>query len=438
MIVINFTNYPFYPVAEDYETGGGVVTPLVKVVYQIEEDGTLTPLPFEEQPELSGDVAHEDDIGNSLKSSNDAVAWKPKADFIVNATCYPPAKQRGNRCRARISLDKKRKDVAVFGRRYWEIDQLGGWRISAPEPLEPTPIRWEYSFGGVSFEDNPFGLGADADPYSEPEDPVYSLPRIEDPRNLISKPTDCPVPAGFGPVAESLPRRAQKAGTQDYRWQLFEAPNPPRDFDSTYFNAAPDDQQFEDIAGYEMLSFENLHPEHAVFRVKLPDVRPRLFYVLDGDEERTLRDLPLKLDTVQADLNDGQVKLIWRGWLEHEFDELEKSLNYFHLVEEKASGPFQPASDYHPAFMEAIPSHEEAIKIDNLTPEDVEAEYFPQLMAQAVQALSDAGAPTEMIDRIKASSNSDELVKESQKIFDEQKQVVNDLVAEVKSKYDVS
>ena len=65
------------------------------------------------------------------------------------------------------------------------------------------------------------------------------LPNLEDPKALLSAPTDRPTPACFAPIAPTwLPRR-NFAGTYDDAWITSRAPYLPLDFDARFFHVAP-------------------------------------------------------------------------------------------------------------------------------------------------------------------------------------------------------
>ena len=125
-------------------------------------------------------------------------------------------------------------------------------------------------------------------------------------------------PAGFGPLAPEWAPRRSKLGTykKDYvkdRWPWF-----PADFDWSYFNAAPEDQQIEGyLNGNEDIELVNLHPTVPVYRCKLPGVRLRCFvmdHLPDGTER--FREVKMNLDTLWLNTIEGKGALTWRGLLE--------------------------------------------------------------------------------------------------------------------------
>jgi hypothetical protein len=79
------------------------------------------------------------------------------------------------------------------------------------------------------------------------------LPNLEHPRRRIQRPTDQAPPVGFGPLAPTWEPRTTYAGTYDARWQEEDSPYLPADFDSRFFQVAPEDQRFPRFKGGELL-----------------------------------------------------------------------------------------------------------------------------------------------------------------------------------------
>ena len=205
----------------------------------------------------------------------------------------------------RIRVGPIHKTLTVLGPRAWRREPSGDLRATVPTSFIRVPIAYEYAFGGANSRTNPVGRGID----------VEDLPQVEDPRRFINSPHDAIAPAGFGPLAASWQPRADRVGSYDDRWPHDRWPWFPENFDYSYFNAAPPDQQVEGfLRGDEDLAFENLHPQQGLFRSRLPGRRARCF--LDEGTmygRNRFREVPLNLDTLWIDLNQQKMVLVWRG-----------------------------------------------------------------------------------------------------------------------------
>ena len=120
---------------------------------------------------------------------------------------------------------------------------------------------------------------------------------------------------GLGAVGRWwLPRRT-KAGSYDDIWKQTRWPKLPKDFDFGYWNAAPEDQQFDYPSGGEKIMLVNLiDPE------KTPDGSGSLWFKLPKQELKLLVRLeigamlfaPMNIDTVVVDLEAMQLTLVRR------------------------------------------------------------------------------------------------------------------------------
>lgn len=268
------------------------------------EHGNVAALAEEQEP-LGGDLHVDDDAAKSLLYPSDFVPYKPRADVLVLATAHAPGKQPLTRLSVRIRVGALDKSLTVLGPRVWERGTWGGSTPGAPKPFASAPITYENALGGPKSPKNPVGRGFGTD----------APPLVEDPRRPVTGTNDAGDPAGFAPVAVGWQPRAGLAGKYDQRWQKERWPWFPEDFDYGYFNAAPSDQQVEGyLRGDEELVFDNLHPEHVVFRTRLPGRRVRCFLEeRDARGQNAFREVALNLDTLWIDLNAGKMALTWRG-----------------------------------------------------------------------------------------------------------------------------
>jgi uncharacterized protein YjbI with pentapeptide repeats len=275
----------------------------VKSTYQL-RDGAEPILVAEPEP-VSGDKNRDDDTTKSLSYPSDFAPFKPRADILVMATGYAPGKRPVSRLPVRMKVGSVDKTLTLFGPRIWKGGILGRADASEPQSFVSLPISYENAFGGPTSKWNPVGRGIDSE----------DLPQIEDPRKLVTKSRDNIEPAGFGPLSAGWQPRSDMVGKYDERWLKQRWPWPPESFDYAYFNSAPRDQQVDGyLKGDESLFFENLHPEHANYRGRLPARRARCFLQdKDANDRPIFREVSLNLDTLWIDLNAEKMVLVWRG-----------------------------------------------------------------------------------------------------------------------------
>ncbi|MEM9696362.1 MAG: DUF2169 domain-containing protein, partial [Myxococcota bacterium] len=115
----------------------------------------------------------------------------------------------------------------------------------------------------------------------------------------------------MGPVHPLDPRRTPYAGTYDDRWLAERWPGRPADFDIRHHNVAPPELQLDALRGDETLSLLRLHPDHELYRCRLPGLWPRLLLADEG--AATVVDLPLRLDTLIVHADTLELSLLWRG-----------------------------------------------------------------------------------------------------------------------------
>lgn len=353
MNVIKRVPYVVVPLPTQIEPPQDSITLLVKGSFRIVVDAPIEPLPEAEQPGISGDQRHMDDLGRSLAYASDLEPYKVNGDLIVTGSCHQPGGAAAPSCRVAVTCGEWRKELLVFGERIWMAAEDGSAVASEPEPFVSLPLRWELAFGGLELPENPMGKGLDE---LEDEDgqPYWPLPNIEDPANPIQGLEDSPPPAGFAAIPPDWAGRARKSGTRDRRWATLRAPLPPKDFDHGYYNAAPEDQQFDGgFRGDEVLTFENMHPDIPALSVTLPGKRPRALAVVTTGDGQEMVELPLTLDTIQVALDEERVTLLWRGALAAA-SPVDVIANVFCVAEEPLAGEAATVDDLWALFREEV------------------------------------------------------------------------------------
>jgi uncharacterized protein YjbI with pentapeptide repeats len=280
------------------------MTLIVRGTFLLVRDGPVTAVEgLMEQGPLTAEVFSDDDEdrrGECLYGG-DFADFKLRAEVLVKGTCHAPGKKPVTECPVLFRVGGWSKMLRVVGPRVW-TDSVLGPAFSEPQPFTEMPISYANAFGGPGFAPNPVGKG-----YKTRE-----LPTVEAAGAPIRTRSDHPAPAGFGPLSPTWPQRAGKLGKEyGERWRKERAPYQAEDFDWSFFNAAPPDQQMEGyLRGDEEVTLQNLHPAAPVFTTRLPGLRVRAFV---KDAEGRFREVAMSLDTLLAEPDEGTLELTWRG-----------------------------------------------------------------------------------------------------------------------------
>ncbi|WP_437735491.1 DUF2169 domain-containing protein [Sorangium sp. So ce1335] len=279
------------------QAGAWALTIVCKATYTLAPGES--PLALEQDEPTSADVYWEDDDHRSLALGSDLAPFKRRADVLVVGHAHAPGRLPVTSLLARLAVGALDKSIAVFGDRALTADGAPG----EPAPFVKMSLRWERAAGGAGTA-NPVGVPPGA----------AAAPNLELPGAHVAGRRDVIEPAGFGPIAPSWPGRAHKLGwhaaTWDHaRWSEQPLPN---DIDAGYFNAAPPDQQIDEICPDERIALENLHPVHPRLITSLRAAVPRAVVEWAGGpaQERKLR-----CDTLCIDTDRGICSLTWRGYV---------------------------------------------------------------------------------------------------------------------------
>ena len=223
----------------------------------------------------------------------DAGLAKPQAEALVAGDACAPNGEAVTHLKAGLEIGPIRKEVAVFGERWWQRHPEGPV-MTEPRPFKRLPLAWENAFGGLGHAENPLGKGADASALLRRKQPA-PLPRIERIGALVLAANDRPAPVCLAPLPEDAAVRCKHLGTYDDDWLKDDFPHFARDFNPLYNNIASEDQRINrPFRGDESFRLTGLHPEHPNLRGHLPGLRIRAFIRQSGD----FKEVPLRCDTV--------------------------------------------------------------------------------------------------------------------------------------------
>jgi hypothetical protein len=256
--------------------------------------------PDQEDP-IEQDDHWNDDPRRSLRLASDLVPMKPRADITLVGNAFAPGHAAVRSLVVRLLVGELDKSIEVLADR--SFDQEGA--LHEGQPFSRMPLVYERAAGGPETT-NPVGLRGLPNAYGR-----IVLPNLQPPGILITSPSDYLEPVGFGPIAPSWPTRREKLGRgapEDAGIDVHRGPL-PEDFDASYFNHAPRDQQVQLLRDNERIVLENLHPDHPRFVTNLPGVRPRAIVERQG----VTQSVPLRCDTLWIDTDRALCTLTWRA-----------------------------------------------------------------------------------------------------------------------------
>ena len=332
-----------------------VIVAKVGYTFEIDSRTGQTDLTFSSiQPNLIfADEYH--DAQNNFSSTmveSDFVLYKPKLDFIVNATAYAPMGGKTSFFPISLSIGNYQKSLAVYGERHWKREALG-WALTQAEIIEQLPIRYEYAFGGVGTQ---LHYGKNQDEITEPisdrvslHNPIgrgfyhenylndlswqrfFPAHQIDNPLKPVMHPCELRLPQGFGCYSRYFASRLPLAGTTDMNWVNEHAPLLPTDFSMHYWNGAHPDLQFTHFKYNHLYDcvFTGLIPDtiapKQTFYVQLP-VESLFVQLYTANNLSICRDLIL--DTIWIDVETKRIDCTYRRAFAEEIEIETAELRY--------------------------------------------------------------------------------------------------------------
>ena len=345
--------YKFIPLDGTLDPASPVLSFIVKATFALENQRLPIALPAKDQAEFAGDEMYMDEIGRSLRYSSDLVMFKPFGEVLVTANAHAPNGHSATSVDVALNIGHITKKLRVFGDRVWLRDTQGQFVVEGPAPFKQMPLRWERAFGGLNFTHNPMGRGIE--PWTaEDGRKLFYLANIEAPHDPIHSLDQRPPPECFAPISPQWQPRFGREGTRDQHWATFVAPLPPRDYDPSVAQAAPQDQWLKGYwKGDERIELVNMHPEHPNFVTALPGTRLRFFLEghFKGSKDVEFGEVPLHLDTVHIDMTTARMHMTWRRRY-HPRQAGAPELESAYLAEESLADEPAPLEAHYEDFLE--------------------------------------------------------------------------------------
>jgi hypothetical protein len=269
----------------------------------------------DQPPPPAADIYWGEPGESSLRYENQATYVRPGTDVYLNGHARPPGGRPVTELRVKLQVGALSKETVAIGDRVWQGGLLG-LSASPPRPFDAMPLVYERAFGGnlvaegirpAAWEQrNLVGRGLYRDAMEAAGKP---LPNLEDPARRISRWSDRPPPAGFGPIARSWLPRLPFGGAYDARWVEERCPLWPLDMDLRFFQAAsPGLVAAPYLVGGERVRIEGVS-SHGPIEFMIP--RRRLIVKSTFRHKVDIR--PMVLDGLLIEPDQGAVTLYWRA-----------------------------------------------------------------------------------------------------------------------------
>ena len=299
------------------KTGREYLVVCVKGTFNMPSKGEIPELLPEQVPLVEADIFAGEPGSSAPLYESDFAPIKPRCDILLNGSAYAAGGRPATRVPVGLQFGTMMKSFNVIGDRVWESNLLGT-KPSWIKPFVRMPITYERAFGGVddsqkdpkkvrAVMENPVGVGYHHYISSQSVD-GRPLPNTEEAGHPVSSPDKKHRPMAFGPIGRGWHPRAALAGTYDQHWIDNIFPFLPPDFDSSYYQAAPLDQQIPYPQGGEPVILTNLTPAG---RVGFPFPRMNLFvwFFLRNGKELEQRAV---VDTVILEPDQGRFTVTCR------------------------------------------------------------------------------------------------------------------------------
>ncbi|MHC4103654.1 MAG: DUF2169 family type VI secretion system accessory protein [Planctomycetota bacterium] len=257
----------------------------------------------EEQEEVNIESKfREDSESSSLLYETDLPHLKKNTDILIEGHAYAPHGRPAKKVDVALKIGKIKKVLRVTGDRVWK-KSLVDVSLRRPEPFVKLPLIYERLR-------NPVGCG-----FAKKAKHLIGKPasNVEYPSSLISNWKRNCRPAGFGPIAGHWSPRRELTGTYDEHWEKNRQPLLPEDFDESYYQCAPKDQQVQGyLRGGELFELYNMTPSGKL-KFNLPRVTLGFTTYFDDNSTEEHRSV---LHTVIVKPDYPKVIMVWHTSLE--------------------------------------------------------------------------------------------------------------------------
>ncbi len=300
MEVVSRSPLPVSSIVWQPQATSWVFTFVTKATFQLQPGkSTLAPT----QLAIHDDDKYlDDDPARSLYAPSDLEPLKTRVEIVLVGSAYSPQGSVVRSLITRLAFGEIDKSIDVCLDRAVGIDNalIDGQRFAR------MPLTYERAAGGPDTT-NPVGICLD-------QRDMFG--RLKLPNLMPVGIGDSAIPAvvapiGFGPVAPKWPMRLAKLGRHASSWsrQRIKSAPLPDDFDYSFFNVAPVDQQMSEVAEETRLVLENLHPQVPRLVTNFSALRPHALVERRGGTHP----VKMRCDMLWIDTDLGIATMTFRG-----------------------------------------------------------------------------------------------------------------------------
>jgi hypothetical protein len=298
--------------------GRELLVVVVKGTFTFPKNGEEPQFAEEQAPLVEADEFTGEPGFSAPLYESDYPPHKPRCDVLLNGSAYAPGGKAATKVTVTLKVGSIVKTFQVVGNRFWKKN-LTGISATKPQPFTEMPISYDNAFGGSdnTHENeskhkahmlNPIGVGFHTNLINEFID-GKPLPNTEELKHPVTKPKGKYKPMAFGPIGRGWEPRYKYGGTYDQDWLDNVFPFLPSDFNETYYQSAPIDQQCDYLQGGEEVVLRNLTPNGHI-RFQIPSVQMPVAFFFKKEEPHKTQGAA---DTLLLEPDADRFMITWRA-----------------------------------------------------------------------------------------------------------------------------
>jgi hypothetical protein len=265
---------------------------------------TSTPMDPADAPRIYlRDAFYRDRPMGRVVASSDVVPGRTRVDVTLDGHAQAPGGEAVTEMTVRLTL--RQQGSAAIDKSLLIVGDEGD---DGPKPFVKMPVGYERAPQGQGPGATPIGVmdGEHAN-IRDPSDPMRA--------------------AGFGALAAIWPARRRLLTAPQRKLLKQPVMELAADFDWRYFQAAPPDQQLDNLAPDATIVISGFDADQSSLEAQLPEAEARgVIFGLDATNEKRPGELSFRADSLHIDADRAQCVVTWRAIVELASEALAPSL----------------------------------------------------------------------------------------------------------------